>query len=39
MSEREGGRVGAYQGVWRQSKVEVEEGAPGEVEVTKGAPG
>ena len=39
MSEREGGRVGAYQGVWRQSKLEVREGAPGEVEVAEGAPG
>ena len=39
MSEREGGRVGAYQGVWRQSKLEVREGAPGEVEVAEVAPG
>jgi len=39
MSEREGGRVGACQGVWRQSKLEVGEGAPGEVEVAEGAPG
>ena len=39
MSKREGGRVGTYQGVWRQSKLEAREGAPGEVEVAEGAPG
>jgi len=39
MSQRGGGRVGAYHGVWRQSKLEVGEGAPGEVEVAEGAPG